>query len=85
MLFKLLNIPIIEMKAEIKILKHMSDVPSGVSIESIYVWLDWLKESGRYDIIFGNRYVFNIKNVYHNPSHKFRVRKNILQIKHGKN
>ncbi|XP_050056135.1 zinc finger MYM-type protein 1-like [Aphis gossypii] len=55
-LSKLFNISIDELETEIKILKHMPDVPSGTSSESIYVWLDWLKESGRLDI-FNNMYL----------------------------
>jgi len=34
----------------------MPDVPSGTSSESVYVWLDWLKESGQLDI-FNNMYL----------------------------
>jgi len=55
-LSKLFNISIDELETEIKILKHMPDVPSRTSSESIYVWLDWLKESGRLDI-FNNMYL----------------------------
>jgi len=37
---KLFNIPINELETEIKILKHMPDVPSGTFSKSIYLWLD---------------------------------------------
>ncbi|KAL4118930.1 hypothetical protein QTP88_011808 [Uroleucon formosanum] len=55
-LSKLFNISIDEMEVEIKILKHMPGVPSGTSSESVYMWLDWLKESGQLNI-FNNMYL----------------------------
>ncbi|KAL4104332.1 hypothetical protein QTP88_019633 [Uroleucon formosanum] len=38
--------------AEIKLLKNSADknIPKGTTNESVFLWLDWLKDSGRYNI-----------------------------------
>lgn len=41
---------------------YMPEIPNGTASESVYAWLDWLKDSGRLDIF--KQYVFSIKNVY---------------------
>lgn len=47
--------PINKLEAEIRIFKHIPDVPSK-SNESIYMWLDWLKEISRL-VIFSIMYL----------------------------
>jgi hypothetical protein len=44
-----------DLSAEMKLLKNMSDIPSGTSVQTIHDWLDWLQHSSKIDI-FSNFY-----------------------------
>jgi hypothetical protein len=50
----------------------MYDAPNGTFSESVYEWLDWLKECGQF-------IVFCIKNVYHYTNCKFYMWEDIFQ------